>query len=96
MQNNVLTHFIVTKFEVVLSLIKLLDKRFSSWIIVEIKSNFGFVSHSHFTFLTSELYPLKVQLFSHKDKLKSSNSLCLSFNIISVPLSVVYEKHSSV
>ena len=70
--------------------LNLLDKIFCSIKILEIKFIFIFVSHSHKAFLLSESYPLKVQLFSHKDKLLFINSFFLSFIIISVPSSVVY------
>jgi hypothetical protein len=93
---RVFMHFIVPKFVVELSLLKLLDMILSLFIISEIESIFVFVWHSHIAFFDSELYLFKVQLLSHMDKLLSVYSLCLSFNIISVPSSVVYEKHSSV
>ena len=53
------------------------------------------ISHLQETFFVSLLYPLYNQLFSYKEKLFVINSPFLSFNNISVPLSVVYGKHLS-
>ena len=90
-------HFIVIKFVFVeLSITKLFDNKFLSEINSDITNSLDFASHSHDTFLVFSLYPLYEHLFSHKDKLLSINSSFLSFNIISVPFSEVYGKHSFV
>ena len=89
-------HFIASIFEEVSSVVlKLFDKRSLALIISEINPIFGFVSHSHNAFLVYLSYPIKEQLFSHKDKLLSLNSFFLSFINMSVPFSVVYELHLS-
>ena len=82
-------HFIVLILELESSKVKLLDKIFSSSNIFDIEKSSDLISHLHKAFLDSPSYPLYEQLFSHKDKLLSINSSFLSFNNISVPLSVV-------
>ena len=87
--NRVLVHFRLTTFDVVLSVLKLLDKIFSLFIISDINPIFVLLSHSHKAFFVSSLYPLYVQFASHNDKLLSIYSFRLSSNTISVPFSVV-------
>ena len=89
-------HFIAIIFDEELSNVKLLNSKFSCLNISAIINSFDLISQSHDDFFEFSLYPLYVHLFSHKDKLLLINSSFLSFNIISVPFSVVYVKHSFV
>ena len=84
-----MVHFTDIILDEELSLVKNSLANLFGLVISDIISNLLFILQSHEDCLLSELNPVYLQLFSHKDKLFSSNSFCLSFNVISVPLIVV-------
>ena len=60
-----------------MSKIKLYNKFFLLFSISESKEKLFLIIHSHNTFLLVELYPLYLQLNSHKDKYLLLNSFFL-------------------
>lgn len=75
---------------------KLLDNLLGLSIISEISSILFLIIQAQDDCFISSLYPVKLHLFSHKERFLSVNSCLLSLNIISVPFSDVYEKQLSV
>ena len=82
-------------FDIFLIFINRFSNFFLSILIFEKKENVDLTLHSQSTFLLEELYPLNIQLFSHKDILLLLYSFFLSYNVISVLFTVVYGIHIS-
>ena len=84
-------HLSISKFATFLIFLKLEKNLFLSTLIADITGNSILVKHEHLAFLVSLLYSVNSQFSSHTEIPFFLNSSCLSFKVLSVPLSLVNE-----